>query len=91
MYRAAGESAEGAGTILIVSHGGVIRALLAHLFEIRIELYWRFGIRPAAVSILDVYPEGAIAEVIGETSYVQETGASDAELITRAQGSSRPP
>jgi broad specificity phosphatase PhoE len=91
MYRAAGESAAGTSTILVVSHGGVIRALLAHLFEIRIELYWRFGIRPASVSILDVYPEGAIAEVVGETSHVREMGASDAELITRAQGPSTPP
>jgi len=58
-------------TILIVSHGGTVRALLAHLFEVRIELYWRFGIRPASVSILDLYPEGAVAEVIGDTSHLQ--------------------
>jgi broad specificity phosphatase PhoE len=70
-YRAAGESGDGtSGTILVVSHGGTIRALLAHLFEVRIELYWRFGIRPASVSILDVYPEGAVADVIGDTSHL---------------------
>ncbi len=70
-YRAAGQSADGtSGTVLLVSHGGTVRALLAHLFEVRIELYWRFGIRPASVSILDLYPEGAVAEVIGDTSHL---------------------
>ena len=70
-YRAAGQSVDGTSGILIVSHGGTVRALLAHLFEMRIELYWRFGIRPASVSMLDVYPEGAVADVIGDTSHLQ--------------------
>ena len=70
-YRAAGESADGTtGTVLVVSHGGTVPALLAYLFGVRIDLYWRFGIRPASVSIFDVYPEGAIADVIGDTSHL---------------------
>jgi broad specificity phosphatase PhoE len=69
-YRAAGQAADGTAGILIVSHGGTVRALLAHLFEVPIRLYWRFGIRPASVSILDLYPEGAIADVIGDTSHL---------------------
>lgn len=74
-YRAAGESADGtSGTVLLVSHGGTVRALLAHLFEVPIRLYWRFGIRPASVSILDIYPEGAVAEVIGDTSHLRVSG-----------------
>jgi broad specificity phosphatase PhoE len=90
-YRAAGESSDGtSGTILLVSHGGVIRALLAYLFEMRIELYWRFGIRPASVSIFDVYPQGPIAEVIGDTSHLRNAdlsapGATDDELVARAR------
>jgi broad specificity phosphatase PhoE len=70
-YRAAGQRAEGGGgTVLFVSHGGPIRALLAHLFALPIQSYWQFGIRPASVSILDVHPAGAIAEVIGDTSHL---------------------
>jgi len=75
-YRAAGESTDHtSGTVLLVSHGGTVRALLAHLFEVRIELYWRFGIRPASVTILDLYPEGAVAEVIGDTSHLDVPSA----------------
>jgi broad specificity phosphatase PhoE len=58
-------------TVLVVSHGGLLRALLAQLFEVPLHLYWRFSIRPGSVSILDVYPEGPIAEVIGETSHLK--------------------
>jgi alpha-ribazole phosphatase len=71
-YRASGPlRAEGEDqTILVVTHGGPVRALLTYLLEVRLDLYWRFGIRPASVSILDVYPEGAITEVIGDTSHL---------------------
>ena len=73
LYRTAGEDARRAmhHTALFVSHGGPLRALLAHCLEVPLHLYWRFGIRPASVSILDVYPEGAIAEVIGDTSHLE--------------------
>ena len=71
-YRAAGPLSANGGdqTILIVTHGGPVRALLTYVLDVRLDLYWRFGIRPASVSILDVYPEGAITEVIGDTSHL---------------------
>ncbi|MPZ12961.1 MAG: hypothetical protein GEU73_00785 [Chloroflexi bacterium] len=71
-YRAAGEAArpEDGRTLLFVAHGGPIRLLLADLFQMPTAAYWQFAVRPASVSLLDVYPEGAIAEVIGDTSHV---------------------
>jgi broad specificity phosphatase PhoE len=62
------------GTVLFVSHGGIIRSLLAHLMGLPLSLYWRFSIRPASLSILDIYPAGPIAEVIGETWHLAEPG-----------------
>ena len=70
-YRAAGQSAgDRPRTLLFVTHGGPVRILLTALLDIPAERYWRFAIRPASLSILDVYPEGAIAEVIGDTSHL---------------------
>jgi broad specificity phosphatase PhoE len=70
-YRAAGGAEEShAGTVLVVSHGGPIRILIAHLLGLPLRGYWQFAIRPASVSILELYPEGAIAEVIGDTSHL---------------------
>jgi broad specificity phosphatase PhoE len=59
-------------SVLVVSHGGPIRVLLAHLLGVPLRAYWQFAIRPASVSILDLYPEGAIAEVIGETAHLRD-------------------
>ena len=39
--------------------------MLTALLDVPTERYWRFGVRPASLSILEVYAEGAIAEVIG--------------------------
>lgn len=58
-------------TLLFVGHGGTLRALLTHLLEIPLERYWRFAIRPGSISILDLYPEGAIASTIGETAHLE--------------------
>lgn len=62
------------GALLLVTHGGWIGALLVHLLGMPVDLYWRFRIRPASVSIFEVYPEGPIAEVIGDTSYLDGLG-----------------
>ena len=59
-------------SILMVSHGGVIRVLLAHLLDMPLGAYWRFSIRPASVSVLDLYPQGAIADVIGDTAHLAD-------------------
>jgi len=70
-YRAAGQSgAERPRTLLFVTHGGPVRVLLTALLDIPAERYWGFTIRPASLSILDVYPEGAIAEVIGDATHL---------------------
>lgn len=70
-YRAAGSSTANSGpTVLMVTHGGPVRALLTHVFDMPVELYWRFGVRPSSVTVLEVYPEGAVAEVIGDTSHL---------------------
>src|SRR5207302_9064985 len=70
-YRAAGQATgQRPRTLLFVTHGGPVRILLLALLDIPPERYWRFAIRPASLSILDVYPEGAIAEVIGDTSHL---------------------
>jgi len=74
-HGAAGREADSDdGTVLFVSHGGIIRSLLAHLMGLPLSLYWRFSIRPASLSILDIYPAGPIAEVIGETWHLSDLG-----------------
>ncbi len=70
-YRGAGEPARGdQRTILFVTHGGPVRVLLTHLLNMPTRRYWQFGVRPASLTALELYPDGAIAEVIGDTSHL---------------------
>jgi broad specificity phosphatase PhoE len=77
-YRAAGPTAGDTRdeTVLFVTHGGPVRALLTHLLDVPLARYWRFTVRPASVCVFDIYPEGAIAEVIGDTSHIGHSDAS---------------
>jgi alpha-ribazole phosphatase len=58
-------------TLVFVGHGGCLRAIITHLLDIPLERYWRFAIRPGSITILDLYPEGAIAAAIGETGHLE--------------------
>jgi broad specificity phosphatase PhoE len=70
-YRGAGEQSVRQQTLAVFSHGGATRVLLTALFEMPVERYWSFGVRPASITVLEVYPEGPIAEVIGDTSHLE--------------------
>jgi len=47
-------------TILVVSHGGVIRAMLCHLLRLHPENYLLFDIKPARLTVIDLFPEGGM-------------------------------
>jgi broad specificity phosphatase PhoE len=50
----------GAGTILVVAHGGVVRAMLCHLLRLPPEHYLLFDIKPARLAVIDLFPEGGV-------------------------------
>jgi alpha-ribazole phosphatase len=45
-------------TILVVTHGGVIRALLCHFLELPLKHFFRFEIGPASVTEVDLFESG---------------------------------
>jgi broad specificity phosphatase PhoE len=62
------------GALLLVCHGGTLQALLSHLLAIPLERHWTMRVDNAAVSILDIYPMGAIVAVLNDTCHLD--GAS---------------
>ncbi len=44
------------GTVVLVSHGDVIKALVAHYAGIHLDLFQRISIAPASMSIIEVHP-----------------------------------
>jgi broad specificity phosphatase PhoE len=47
-------------TILAVTHGGVIRAMLCHLLGLDRKHYLLFNIRPATITVIDLFDHGGI-------------------------------
>src|SRR6266496_436961 len=45
-------------TILVVTHGGVIRALLCHFLGLHPRRYVLFDVRPASLALIDVFGTG---------------------------------
>jgi len=47
-------------TILVVAHGGVVRALLCHFLKLPPQHYLLFDIKPARLTTIDLFPEGGV-------------------------------
>ena len=58
------------GALLLVTHGGTLRALLCSLLRIPLDRYWTLNVDLASLSILDVYPMGPIVSVLNDTCHL---------------------
>jgi len=54
-------------TIAVVSHGDIIRAAVAHYAGIPLDLFQRFEIWPASVSVLRLSPDAAVLLKLNDT------------------------
>jgi alpha-ribazole phosphatase len=55
------------GVVLIVSHGGTLRMMICHLIGIELRYWWRIRLESAALSIVEVRPEGAVLLLLNDT------------------------
>ncbi|MFC1982145.1 histidine phosphatase family protein [Chloroflexota bacterium] len=59
-------------TLLIVSHSGSLKVLVCHLLGID-QKHWRqIRIDNASLSIIETYPQGAIINLLNDTSHLKE-------------------
>ncbi len=56
--------------ILIVSHGGTLRAAFVALMELPLEANWRFFLSNCSLSVVDVYPDNAVLRLYNDTSHL---------------------
>lgn len=61
-------------TILIVTHGGMLRTLLCELLEIGQENWRKFRFDNASLTIVDIYPRRTILSLLNDTSHLQNGG-----------------
>ena len=69
-YTKAVERHNDADDLLIVAHGGPIRALLVCLLGLTDDHFWRFRVDCAGLSIVNRQPNGHILEVWNDTSHL---------------------
>ena len=47
-------------TVLVIAHGGVVRALICHLLGLPARNYLLFDIKPARLTVIDYFSEGGV-------------------------------
>lgn len=59
-------------TILIVGHGGALRAAFVALLELPLEANWRFSLANCGLSVVDTYPDNAVLRLYNDTSHLDD-------------------
>lgn len=60
--------------VLIVGHGGSLRAGFVALMELPLEANWRFSMANCGLSVLDIYPDNAVLRLYNDTSHLDGLG-----------------
>jgi alpha-ribazole phosphatase len=58
-------------TILIVSHGGLLRMLICHILGLNLKHWKQLCLDKASLSIVDTYPETALLSLLNDVSHLQ--------------------
>jgi broad specificity phosphatase PhoE len=59
-------------TVLVVAHKGSLQVLLCLALGLPPQARWQFRLEPAALSELNLYPEGAILNFLNDTHHLRE-------------------
>jgi broad specificity phosphatase PhoE len=61
-------------TVLIVGHGGSLRAAFVALLELPLEANWKFELANCGLSMVDIYPDNAVLRLYNDTSHLDGLG-----------------
>ena len=56
--------------MLIVGHGGSLRAAIIALMELPLEATWRFVMSNCSLSVFDTYSDNAVLRLYNDTSHL---------------------
>ncbi len=57
-------------SILLVAHGGSLQTLIAYLLDLPPAHFWRFHLKPCSLSVISVYKEGPILNLLNDTYHI---------------------
>ena len=61
--------------VLVVGHGGSLRALLISVLELPVTSFWRFRLDLGSLSIVTLSQEGATLDLWNDTGFLEQSGA----------------
>ena len=56
--------------VLIVGHGGALRAAFVALMDLPLEANWRFIVANCSLSVMDVFPDNAVLRLFNDTCHL---------------------
>lgn len=59
------------GTVLVVGHGGSLRAAMTSLLSMSLEANWRFFFDNCALTIVECYPDNAVLRLFNDGSHLK--------------------
>ncbi len=62
---------DGGGAVLVVGHGGSLRALLVCLLDLPVSAVWSLWLDTASLTIVDLYPDNAVMKLFNDTSHLK--------------------
>lgn len=62
---------------VIVTHGGVVKTVLAYALGLSFDGYWKIRADNGGVSVVDVYPAGSILTHLNITHHLESLGGGD--------------
>jgi alpha-ribazole phosphatase len=63
-------------TVAIVAHGGPLRLIICHLLGLGIEHWVQIQVDHASLSIVEMYPQGAILNLLNDVSHIKPEEAT---------------
>lgn len=60
--------------LLIVGHGGSLRAAFVALMDLPLEANWRFFLTNCSLSVVHIYPDNAVLRLYNDTSHLDVLG-----------------
>lgn len=59
-------------TVLVVTHAGVIQALLCSVLGMDLQRYWQFRVLQTSITALDIYEDSAMLNLFNDVSHLRE-------------------
>ena len=60
-----------AQTVLVVAHGGTLRALMCLLLDLALEHLWQIGLDSASLSMVDMYSDRMVLSLLNDTCHLK--------------------